>query len=236
MTNATQTTQGRLRFHLTIKSSNAKTGPIPVSTSSKETCPATCSFRSNGCYAESGPLALHWAAVTHGVRGVPWPDFLNAIRALPQGQLWRHNQAGDLYAPGTRIGQAALRQLVDANRGKRGFTYSHHPLTRSTIAAFKAATADGFTVNASCESEAAADAAVTHGLRAVYVVPSTDTRRIWRSTDGNTVVKCPAQVHDGMTCKRCKLCAQRPQDVIVAFMAHGSGYKRVDAVITAEAP
>jgi hypothetical protein len=47
-----------LRFHLTRVSSNAKTGKIPVSTSSKATCPATCPFMGNGCYAASGPLAI----------------------------------------------------------------------------------------------------------------------------------------------------------------------------------
>ena len=44
----------------TAKSSNKKTGPMPVSTTSSETCPTTCPFKGNGCYAESGPLAFLW--------------------------------------------------------------------------------------------------------------------------------------------------------------------------------
>jgi hypothetical protein len=222
---------GSLRFHLTLKSDNIKTGSIPVSTSSRITCPLSCPLRWAGCYAENFPLRFHWDAVTRGERGTDWPTFLAAISALPVGQLWRHNVAGDLYRPGNAIGQTALRQLTEASRGRRGFTYSHHLLTRSTVAAFKVATAAGFTVNVSTETETAADAAVAHGLRAVTVVPSTETRRFWRSPDGNSVVVCPVQIRDGMTCERCRLCHARPQEVIVAFLAHGTRRGVVDRAL-----
>lgn len=219
-----------LRFHLSLVSRNHKTGPIPVSTSPVDLCPPSCPFRDGGgCYATAGPLALHWAAVSNGHRGVVWLDFLRLIRSLPHRQLWRHNQAGDLQDPSTITGRTALKQLVTANRGRRGFTYSHHRLTRAVVEAFKAATAQGFTVNASTETIEAADTAVSRGLRAVVVVPSTDTRRFWQSPDGNRVVTCPAQIHDGMTCQRCQLCHARPQEVIVAFRAHGASRRRVDA-------
>jgi hypothetical protein len=160
---------------------------------------------------------------------VVWLDFLRLIRSLPHRQLWRHNQAGDLQDPSTIAGRTALKQLVTANRGRSGFTFSHHRLTRAVVEAFKAATAQGFTVNASTETIEAADAAVSRGLRAVVVVPSTDTRRFWKSPDGNRVVTCPAQIHDDMTCHRCQLCHARPQEVIVAFRAHGASRRRVDA-------
>ena len=222
------------RYHLTLKSANAKTGPIPVSTSSAKLCPATCPFapaNGGGCYASSGPLAIHWAKVTSGERGGSWTEFLQQITQLPIGQLWRMNQAGDIRDPKTAKGREQLQQLTEANRGRRGWTYTHHRLTPAAVAAVKGATAQGFTVNVSTETMAAADAAVAKGLRAVTVVPSTDTRRVWRSPDGNPVVTCPAQVHDDMTCERCKLCQGRAQDVIVAFRAHGTGRTKVDAFL-----
>jgi hypothetical protein len=58
-----------MNVHLTLVSSNAKTGPIPVSTSSAVTCSDACPFKKDGCYADSGPLALHWSKVTSGQRG-----------------------------------------------------------------------------------------------------------------------------------------------------------------------
>lgn len=220
-----------LRFHLTARSRNSKTGPIPVSTSPADLCPSSCPFRDGGgCYASTAPLSLHWQAVTAGRRGAPWPDFLAQIAALPTGTIWRHNQAGDIQDPNTVSGRTMLRNLVTANRGKEGFTFTHHrPRTAAAIQALKGATADGFTVNVSTESVADADRMVSHGLRAVTVVPSTDDRRVWRSPDGHPVVTCPAQVRDGITCDRCRLCQCRPQDVIIAFRAHGTGARRVDA-------
>jgi hypothetical protein len=102
-----------LRFHLTRTSSNVKTGPIPVSTSSRATCPPTCPFLKNGCYADAGFYTrLHWDAVTRGDRGVPFADFLDHIRNLPAGQLWRHNQAGDLPHTAGRISRRFIRGLV----------------------------------------------------------------------------------------------------------------------------
>jgi len=231
-------TAGRLHFHLTPSSANAKTGPIPVSTSSAETCPsaAVCAFKGNGCYAERGPLALHWRAVTEGRRGVPWAEFLQAIRALPAGQLWRHNQAGDLWKPGTLTGRTALAQLTEANRGRRGFTYSHHKRTPATVQAFKAATAHGFTVNASCHSEAEADAAISDGLRAVFVVPADDQRTAWETSGGNRAIVCPAQRFEGMTCARCQLCAARPSHVAIVFRAHGTGRKAAELALQGVQP
>lgn len=223
-------------FHLTPSSNNSKTGPIPVSTSSAALCPASCPFRGgDGCYAESGPLALHWKEVTTGRRDVTWSDFLALIRALPVGQLWRHNQAGDLLDPDTDNGALALDALTRANRGRRGFTFSHHPLTRRVVRAFRAATFRGFTVNASTETIAAADAAVAAGLFAVTVVSSTDERRAWTSPAGNPVRVCPAQLHDAITCQRCQLCHDRPASVIIAFRSHGVNRRRVDAWLPQEA-
>ena len=70
------------KYHLTAKSANVKTGPIPVSTTSAATCPPECPFNnSQGCYAGSGPLALHWAAVTRGDRGDCFADFCDKIAA-----------------------------------------------------------------------------------------------------------------------------------------------------------
>lgn len=222
-----------LRFHLTAKSTNSKTGPIPVSTSSRDLCPITCPFREKGCYAKGGPLAIHWSAVTAGTRGDAWPVFLEKVAALPAGQLWRHNQAGDLYDPNTLIGQTALRALTEANAGKRGFTYTHHQLAGAGVVAAIAATAAGFTVNQSTESLAAADVAVAAGLHAVAVVRSDEQRATFRTPAGNRVAVCPAQRRDGVTCATCRLCQSRDQDLVIAFKAHGTARRSVDAIVDA---
>ena len=58
-----------LYFHLTLKSSNRKTGKIPVSVTSAHSCPDHCPLKKNGCYEEGGPGAINWRKVTNGERG-----------------------------------------------------------------------------------------------------------------------------------------------------------------------
>ncbi len=223
------------RFSFTLRSSNRKTGPIPVTRTDRTSCPATCPFKGNGCYAATGPEAIHWGKLDR--EGLSFEQLLEAIRTLPDRQLWRHNSAGDLPNPATVAGRRLIKQLAMANLGKRGFTYSHHRLTAKVAAFFKAITAWGFTINASTESETAADAAVAHGVRTVMAVPSTETRRFWRSAGGNRVVVCPAVTYPGkVTCATCQLCYGRDSQVIIAFPAHGTHKRKADSAIAAAQP
>ena len=222
-----------LRFHLSRVSTNSKTGPIPVSTSSQATCPPTCPFLGNGCYAQNYGLIFHWRAVSKGSRGVTASEFFRLIAALPSGQFWRANQAGDLPHTRGRISRRFLRGLIGANRGKRGYTYSHHDLALGeNLALIRQANRQGLTVNVSTETEAAADRAVAAGLPAVVAVSSSETRTAWDTPAGNRVVVCPAQ-RDGSTvdCATCQLCYQRPAGLIVAFLAHGLGKAKANAAI-----
>lgn len=208
-----------MQVHLTLKSANAKTGPIPVSTTEKASCPSDCAVR-DACYAASGPLALHWAAVSNGARGTSWGEFTQAISALPDGQLWRHNQAGDLPSIGGSVDAVKLGQLVAANQGKRGFTYSHHRDTDS-INWIRHANAWGFTVNLSANDLADADALADHQAGPVVVVlPSTQNQNT-TTPAGRPVVICPATQRADVSCASCQLC-QRQRTAIVGFPAHGS--------------
>jgi hypothetical protein len=214
-----------MQVHLTLKSANVKTGPIPVSTTAKESCPTDCAMRA-GCYAASGPLALHWAAVSAGTRGTSWGQFVQAIAALPDGQLWRHNQAGDLPQTGGTIDAVKLGQLVAANQGRRGFTYTHHR-DRASLAWVKHANAWGFTVNLSANDLHDADALAETGAGPVVVVlPSNQTQNT-TTPAGRKVVVCPATQRDDVSCATCQLC-QRQRSTIVGFPAHGTRKRVID--------
>jgi len=214
-----------MHVHLTPKSANAKTGPIPVSTTERASCPSDCKMKSE-CYAASGPLALHWAAVSNGARGTDWATFTQAIAALPDGQLWRHNQAGDLPQAGGTIDPALLGELVAANIGKRGFTYSHHRDAES-INWIRHANQWGFTVNLSANDLHDADALADHDAGPVVVVlPSTTTTNT-TTPAGRPVVVCPATQRDDVSCATCQLC-QRQRAAIVGFPAHGTRRRVID--------
>jgi hypothetical protein len=214
-----------MQVHLTLKSANVKTGPIPVSTTEKASCPSDCAVR-DACYAASGPLALHWAAVSNGTRGTSWGEFCETIAQLPDGQLWRHNQAGDLPAVGGSVDAVKLGQLVAANQGKRGFTYSHHR-DAASLAWIRHANNWGFTVNLSANNLADADALADHQAGPVVVVlPSTQNQNT-TTPAGRTVIVCPATQRDDVSCATCQLC-QRQRAAIVGFPAHGTKKRVID--------
>jgi hypothetical protein len=219
-----------MQVHLTLKSANAKTGPIPVSTTERDSCPTDCAMRAE-CYAASGPLALHWNAVSAGTRGTSWGQFTESIAALPDGQLWRHNQAGDLPQVNGTVDAVKLGQLVAANQGKRGFTYTHHRDSAS-LAWVKHANAWGFTVNLSADDLQDADRlADTNAGPVVVVLPSTQTENT-TTPAGRKVVVCPATQRDDVSCATCQLC-QRQRSVIVGFPAHGSRHRTINLRLAA---
>jgi len=213
-----------LSFALTMVSRNVKTGAIPVSITSAASCPPSCVFMGSGCYAEAGPLALHWRAVTNGERGMGWADFVKAIRRLPRGTFWRHNQAGDLPGIGEALDSVALAELTRANAGRKGFTYTHKPMTEDNARAVRAANDGGFTINLSANTLAHADELARTGAGPVVVVlDATEGDNVTTTTpEGRKVRTCPATYKDSVNCARCQWCAKADRSEIIAFPAHGA--------------
>lgn len=229
-------------FHFTPRSSNKKTGPIAVTTSSQNTCSPSCIFSAangGGCYASTGPLKLHWDAVSKGERG---GDFLHLqssiVRAeLPAGSLMRWNQAGDLPHLRGQLNWPLIQRLqaIFSAAKLRAFTYTHHLQTEYNLMVVRDCNASGFTVNLSCDSETQAAARHKEGFPSVCVVPQGDQRRSWE-LDGVKFQTCPAQLRDGVTCADCQLCTRQLEGensraCVVAFRAHGTGAKKVSAMV-----
>ena len=217
-------------YHITPISSNAKTGPIPVTTTSSDSCPPSCPFAGGGCYAKSGPLAFHWRKVSEGERGGSLEDLTSFIRALPEGTLFRHNQAGDLPGKGEHVDARALRKIVQANTGRRGFTYTHKHERRGNLKLIKAANDGGFTVNLSANSPAHADELADTKAGPVVCVLDSATNKNTATPAGRKIVVCPATVRDDITCSTCGLCARANRSVIVGFPAHGVAKRKASAI------
>lgn len=221
------------RYALTRLSTNSKLGGIPASVTSNDTCPPNCKLKGNGCYAESGPMIIHWKKVSSGERGVPIDDFCAQIRTLPKHSLWRHNQAGDLPGSKGKIDLKALDQIVDANRGRNGFTYTHYdPRHPDNATAIRQANAQGFTVNVSAETlEQADEFADAHCGPVVTLLPADQTQPT-TTPAGRHVIVCPASIGD-TTCALCAICAKPDRKSIVGFPAHGSGKAKAQKVFFA---
>lgn len=222
-------------YSFTPVSTNRKVGPIPVTYSGDDTCPDVCPLKGAGCYAELGPGAAHWKRVSSGARGVGFPALLDHIRALPKGQLWRMNVAGDLPGPGDELDTAMLTALVAANKGRRGFTYTHKPVTRKSKAAIKKAIAGGFTINLSANSPAHADelCALKVGPVVTLLPEGAPTKSF--TPEGRVIIACPAEENDGVTCATCQACAHSWRASIIGFRAHGARKKAVNRIAMHEA-
>ena len=219
---------------LTLKSANVKTGPIPVSITGADSCPDSCPFSGGGCYAKGGPLAIHWRKVSTGERGLPWGDFLNAIKSLSAGQLWRHNAAGDLLGAGESIDPVALGELVAANHGKRGFTYTHKTNHADNFQWIRAANNWGFTVNLSANDLTHADSLVDKNAGPVVTVLPIDGPTKQTTPKGRTVITCPATYRENVNCETCKLCAVSDRQTIIGFPAHGNARAKVQKIFFAK--
>jgi hypothetical protein len=209
---------------------------MPVTTSEESTCPTTCPFYGGGCYAKSGfHLRTHWQKVSKGERGTDWQGLTDFVRSLKPKQIFRHNQAGDMPHMDGLMRLDLLKSLVDANKesGARGYTYTHHLLNTHNKEAIKYANKNGFTINASCESLEQCDEAINNGIPAVCVVNSDQSQCPKTTPAGRKVTICPAQLHDNVTCANCQLCSHSNRSNVVAFLAHGNGKKKVDALLTA---
>ena len=224
------------QVHLTPVSRNIKTGPIPVSTTSFDTCPDACPMRASGCYAEYGPLVFHWRKVTEKIHGTSWDDFCKAIAKLPMGTIWRHNQAGDLPGNRVKIDAIAMRKLIAVNRKgrKKGFTFTHYDVENNVEnrQIVKAANNEGFTVNLSANNLAHADRLVNTKTGPVVTILDKEIQGNVKITTpaGNKVVVCPATYRDDVTCASCKLCAVAKRNVIVGFPAHGNAKNKVSLI------
>lgn len=233
-------------IYWTARSANKKTGPIPVSTTSAETCPSACPLAKGGCYAKTGNVGILWHALTrhgpnaawkHGAsvaRSIDWAQLCKRVCELPEGALWRHNQAGDLPHSAQRIAAGLLRRLVTANKGRRGFTYTHHDVIASTWnrAWVRWANATGFTINLSANDLGHADRLADMGAGPVVVILPQDVRDARATPAGRPVKVCPAVVREGVTCKQCQWCAMPERKWIVGFPAHGSGARAAGAIAT----
>lgn len=219
--------------HLTLKSSNKKTGAIPVSTTERDSCPDDCAMRQE-CYADTGPLALHWDAVSDGRRAMSWEAFCDAIETLEDGQLWRHNQAGDLPRKRRTIDPLKLGQLVKANQGRRGFTYSHHR-DADSLKWIRHANQWGFTVNLSANDLRDADRLADTGAGPVVVVLPSHQLTATETPAGRPVTICPHATNEHISCALCQLCQKTDRRAIVGFPAHGTKRRVINLRLEAAA-
>ncbi|MCP3475070.1 hypothetical protein NLM33_32630 [Bradyrhizobium sp. CCGUVB1N3] len=234
------------KFLITSRTANPVTGPIMATTSPRFTCPRVCAFRKHGggplagvCYAEHGAIGgFLWTLldrtaigrrIMNNIRIFGFEDLLFAIRSLEPGSLWRHNVAGDLMSnDAVTIDRTALRAIVEANKGRRGFTFTHYDVVANAAnrIAIKEANENGFTINVSGNSLAHADELANLQIAPVTVILPANSTQNTKTPKGRTVVICPTNTH-GVTCADCGLCSRAKRSTIIGFPASGGSKHRI---------
>ena len=217
------------KFLITRKTANAITGPIMVTTSPRFTCPTVMripqrrrQLRLAGlCYAEHGALGgFVWTlldrtpagrTIMNDIRVYGFDELLYAIRSLPPGSLWRHNVAGDLPSNNqTTIDRAALRAIVDANRGRRGFTFTHYDVLTNLAnrQAIEEANQNGFTHQPQRQLARACRPARRSAHRTRHRNSPCRHEAEHEDAERPNRRDLPDQHSTGVTCAACGLCAR----------------------------
>lgn len=214
-----------MRTLFVAKSSNRKTGAMPVTYNERKSCPPSCPHYEDDCYAEDFHTSLAW---NRAPKGATLPQLTKFIRNMDDGQIWRHAVAGDLWGKGEEVDAYALGEVVKANMGRKGFTYTHKK-SPEAIKWIRHANQWGFTINLSADDAGEADALAELNAAPVVCIVPMDTPTHTKTPAGRPIVVCPAQTTEGVTCVSCQLCQKADRKSIVGFRAHGSKAKVTDA-------
>lgn len=223
-------------YHIAKKSGNKKTGPIPVTTTDRKSCPTGCVHYRTTCYAEDDRWG-NWRLVGHPKgtavegtsklgRGLTLPEFLADLESLPLGTgKIRHNQAGDLpHLQGHILGADVRKISSTMSRFPDAWTYTHHnPEIGANLSIIQDATWLGLTVNMSADTLMEADRYRELNLPTTLVVPEHHPR-VSSTPAGHKIVVCPEQTKHVPNCKACpsnRWCASSDRKFIIGFRAHG---------------
>jgi len=196
------------------------------------TCPITCAFKDNGCYAQAGAGHLTMGRLDAiGRTMVPLDVTLAEADGL--SRLWPKGVPQDggaggrdlrLHVGGESSCEAGARALADAVAGlkSRGlgtpwtFTHRWAEIDRDAWGPIG--------VLASIDHADDAGAAMARGYAPAITVPEFDGRKLIDIGGGAKAIPCPYEAGADLTCVTCRLCLD--EDLLgrrrgIAFRAHG---------------
>lgn len=211
-------------------------------TSIKATCPDSCSFKNNGCYAVAGYTGIVQAKLDEGARGKTAIDVIreevnlidNAFGGgkIPQdgargGRDLRLHVGGDVGSHQGALLLAGAAGRWYARGGGAVWTYTHlwQSIERKAWG--------GISGLASVERAEDIGEANRKGYAAALVVPRFHTEKTF-VLGKHKVVPCPAETSD-VTCVQCRLCLDRDLlglGLTIGFSAHGRDITAARSALT----
>lgn len=238
---STRTLIDRVRHKVTdpdyinpVGNRNKKTGCLGTYRPVGATCPDSCPFLNNGCYAQGGNVNPHQRRASSEIRNSLNSAALALALGAVTGEIVRLHVSGDFAIENGDekevdvdyiIGLLEICEALDASGfdGVFGYTYTH--IEREKIAPY-VALLDGY-ISVMYSDHFDAGGAV--------VWPHDDIDKLREKTNAK-VYMCPNQRTDGrVKCIDCGICFDQPEtrNRLVAFDPHGSSEKRLKREIEA---
>lgn len=208
-------------------SRNAKLGSVSATYASQASCPSSCPFRNNGCYAESSHVGIQTHRLNKSPIDIPIEvaEFEAAeIDGLTGTRPLRLHVVGDATTDQCASVLAGAAERHTAKHGKPVWTYTHaHDVERESWG--------GVSVLRSCETLEQVEQAFDDGYAAAMVVSEFKQDTAYPLADGIMGIPCPEMTGKAESCVKCGLCMQdgklRDKRRVILFAAHGASKKRV---------
>jgi hypothetical protein len=214
-------------YQFVANSHNKKTGSMPVTSTSSNSCPLTCGLYKD-CYGKSSYTRIQWDKLDK--KGIDFNQLINLINSLRKNSPIRFNVVGDLTNNDGIVDATKLIKLANTvkNRDLDMILYTHLELSYLNVKSFQLAFSKGLNINISCEAIDKAKKALNYGLNTVIVLPIGSINKVLK-IDDLIVVRCPNEYNAKIQCVKCMLCSKDRVEkrVVVAFTAHSTSKKRL---------
>lgn len=212
-------------------SSNAKIGPASATYVSQSSCPTSCPLRGAGCYAESGPMAIHTRRLNKANPTASPVEVARAEAAAIEEKIsgrldLRLHVVGDCATDEAAeiVSKAALAAMKP---GRKVWAYTH------AAADVKRESWGAVSVLASGETPEQIKAAQAKGYATAMIVSKFKQDGLYEE-DGLKILPCPNQTRD-VTCVECRLCMDdtrlHEKGITIGFTPHGSRFKVVQRLL-----
>jgi len=211
-------------------SKNEKTGYVSATYAPIQSCPSSCPFKDNGCYAQGGNCGVHFRRMSNAAQDKSLveiaQDEANQIDKLQGLFDLRVHVTGDCSTDETaQIVSEACARFTE-KQGKTAWAYTH---------AWKQVDRKSWgtvTVKASCETVQAVVEATEKGYSAALVT-SLDRLALnvkALAEKGFKPVLCRNFVNKTQ-CVSCRKCLKDDNKTVVLIPTHGATFKRADEAI-----
>ena len=212
------------------KSQNAKMGLVSATYAPIQSCPKTCPFLNNGCYAQTSFCGMWLHRLNKAAKETKkeYPrdiarEEAKLIKKMKGNRPLRLHVVGDCRTNAAAETIAKACKVYSSKYNQPVWTYTH---------AWRDVNREAWgdvSVLASCETIKQCYEAIERGYTTSMVYPNTFTKSI--KIGKLKLIPC-LEMTKGIKCSDCKLCfSDNNKNRVICFFPHGSGAEKVKQTI-----